>query len=65
MKARWKTGWKMILALPLCGAYGMQGCTADMMREAANALEDQAREIDGEDREAEFGEWLADEIRDW
>lgn len=65
MKARWKTGWKMILALPLCGAYGMQGCTADMMREAASVLEDQAREIDGEDREAEFGEWLADEIEDW
>ncbi len=65
MKARWIQAWKLLLALPFLGAYGVQGCTADMMRGAASVLEDQARELDGKDKKFEFGEWLADEIRHW
>jgi hypothetical protein len=63
MKARWIQGWKLIFALPLCGAYGVQGCTAEAMRDVAEVLEDQAREIDDDD--IDFGDWLADEIEHW
>jgi hypothetical protein len=64
MKARLKGMWKMLLVLPLIGAYGVQGCTAKAMRTAADALSEQADEMDG-DQSADLGDWLADQVEDW
>ena len=65
MKARFGNWLKVLLAVPLLGAYAMEGCTANAMREAAAYLSDRADEIDGSDEDIDLGEWLVDEIKDW
>jgi len=64
MKARLSRWWSVLLALPLLGAYAFQGCTANTMRDVATGLNDQADQIDGGE-DVEFGDWLAEGIKDW
>jgi hypothetical protein len=63
MKARFAKWLKVLMVMPLMGAFAFEGCTADTLRLVAETLDDRADEIDGEDED--FGDWLADEIRDW
>ncbi|UCG15786.1 MAG: hypothetical protein JSV19_10870 [Phycisphaerales bacterium] len=65
MKARLRTWWRVLLALPLAGAYSLDGCTADAMREVADSLDEQADSIDRSDDDLDLGDWLSDEIEDW
>jgi len=63
MKARLKNGWKVLLAVSMTSVFAFEGCTADLIRQTADLLYEQANEMDGEN--LDFGDWLANEIRDW
>lgn len=64
MKARSWSWWRSLLLVPLASVYAFANCTADAVRGVADGLNDVANEVDGGDNNADFGDWLADQVDD-
>ena len=55
---------KWALLAPLMTVYAFGSCSADTLRDTADILDNAARDIDGEERDVDLGDWLADELED-
>ena len=55
--------WKLLAIIPLMGVYNLATCQANTLRHAANALDEEADELDGGDED--LGDLLSDLVEDW
>ena len=57
--------WRGAAALSATGILFGATCTTDQIEAIAIGVEAVASELDHQDDNLSFGEWLADEVRDW
>lgn len=64
MKRKLMNWLKAAVMAPLAAAYATGGCTANALRDTADVFENAANDIDGDQREVDLGDWLADELEE-
>jgi len=58
MKKQWKSMIRAALLLPMAAAYEFNGCTADVLRDAADRIDEH------NDNDVDLGDYLSDELDD-
>ena len=64
MRRRYQRLWTKFALIPLMGLCSLSTCQADVMRDVADSLDEEANEIDGSRNDLDLGDYLSDLVKD-